>query len=102
MTMLSSINAMRSNIDQANALVAQLTPLHEAFDAEAVNIEDLDRSKTYFGVNEDGTATLVRFDPVNGAPSFSAAEPLPEVVEVVGESAVPMSMGADVPPASAE
>ena len=85
MTMLEAINAMRANIDQANALVAQLTPLHEAFEAAAVNIKDLDRSKMYFGVNPDGTATLVKFDPANGAPSFSVAEPLPEAV--AGESA---------------
>ena len=78
MGMLDAVNTMKQNIDQANALVAQLNPLHEAFNAELAKIESLDRSRTYFGVNADGTATLVSFDPTSGAPKFSAAEPLHE------------------------
>lgn len=81
MGMLDAVNTMKQNIDQANALVAQLNPLHEAFNAELAKIESLDRSRTYFGVNVDGTATLVSFDPTNGAPKFSTAEPLPVLDE---------------------
>ena len=89
MNLLDAINTMKSNIDQANALVAQLNPLHEAFTVELEKIKDLDRNSVYFGVNADGTATIVKFDAMNSAPSFITALPLPDEAQGVPESPAP-------------
>lgn len=83
MSLLTTVNAMRANIDKANAVVAQLQPLHEEFQTELKDLAGLDRTKMYFGVNEDGTATILDFDQTPGAsfgaPRFNTAEPLPAV-----------------------
>lgn len=89
MSLLDSVNNMKSNVDQANALIAQLQPMKEAFDVEAKKVEGLDHTKTYFGVNADGTATIIYFNP-DGSPKFQVAEPLPEPVEASSEVAPPM------------
>jgi hypothetical protein len=68
---------MKANVEKANAIVETLTPLREDFEAEAKNIGGIDRSKLYFGVNGDGTATILSFNPANGAPKFDVALPLP-------------------------
>ena len=76
--LLDSVNAMKANVEQAHVVMAQLDPLKAAFDVEEKNIAGIDRSKTYFGVNPDGTATLLSFNPSNGAPKFDLAVPLPD------------------------
>ena len=76
--LLDSVNAMKANVEQAHVIFAQLDPLKAAFDVEEKNIAGIDRSKTYFGVNADGTATLLSFDSANGAPKFDTAVPLPD------------------------
>lgn len=95
MSLLDSVNNMKANIDQANAIFAQLQPMKEAFDVEAKKLEGLDHAKTYFGVNADGTATVIYFNP-DGSPKFQVAEPLPEPVEAASEVALPMG-GEPVP-----
>ena len=77
MPLLETVNAMKENIGMANAIVAQLTPLHDAFTAGLKDLDGLDRSQVYFGLNEDGTATLLDFDPSSGSPRFNTALPLP-------------------------
>lgn len=77
MSLLDNINAMKVNVGKAEAIITQLTPLKAEFDEQIKSIEGLDKSLAYFGVNEDGTATLLDFDPTNGAPRFNSALPLP-------------------------
>lgn len=87
MPILDHINKMKANVEAANALIAQITPLHQEFETEAASLKDLDRSKSYFGINEDGTATVISFDPLNGAPKFTVAQVLPEPTEAAPEAA---------------
>ena len=99
MGVLNSVNAMRANIEQANLLVAQLTPLHEAYKVSEMDIAHLDRTKKYFGINEDGTATILSFNPTNAAPQFDTALLLKEPEAVVGSSEtaiVPLAIGVPV------
>jgi antitoxin (DNA-binding transcriptional repressor) of toxin-antitoxin stability system len=89
MSLLETVNAMRDNVTQANAIIAQITPLHAEFQKDLANIAGLDKSKMYFGINEDGTATILDFDPTPGpsfgAPRFNNALPLPAEPVLVAE-----------------
>ncbi len=81
MSLLDTVNNMRENITRANAIVAQLNPLHSEFQESLKSIEGLDKTQMYFGVNANGTATILDFDPTPGpscgAPRFNIAQPLP-------------------------
>jgi hypothetical protein len=101
MSLLDTVNAMRANITKAEAVIAQIAPLHAEFQEEVKDVAGLDKSKVYFGVNEDGTATLLDFDPTTGAPRFNVATPLPaeavpapEPVAPVAENVTPLETAA--------
>jgi hypothetical protein len=93
--LLDSVNALKANVEQAHAIFAQLTPLKAVFDVEEKNIAGIDRSKTYFGINADGTATLLSFDPSNGVPKFDSAVPLPDE-PVLASALVPAPVSEDI------
>lgn len=76
MSLLDTVNAMKENITKAAAVMAQIQPLHAEFTKESEDIAGIDRTQAYFGVNADGTATILSFDP-NGAPQFLTCQPLP-------------------------
>ncbi len=77
MTALDSVNALRVNILAANDLIAQLKAGKEKWDVDLRGVAALDKTKLYFGINEDGTASIIGFDANTGQPDFHMAEPLP-------------------------
>jgi hypothetical protein len=82
---LEIVNALRDNVSAANQIFAQIAPLKDVFDMDIAKLAHLDRNEVYFGVNEDGTATVLDFQGQGGAPRFTRAlalPPAPEVAEV--------------------
>jgi len=81
MSLLDTVNAIKDNIGKANSVMEQIAPLHAEFMEMRKSIDGLDMTQSYFGVNEDGTATVLSFDPTPGnsfgAPRFQIALPLP-------------------------
>lgn len=93
---LDAINALRENVDAANKVFAEIAPLKQVFDAELAKLAHLDRGLVYFGINEDGTASVIDFNGQGGAPRFTRALPIPpapEVPEVVEAEIVPLITG---------
>jgi hypothetical protein len=96
--MLDSVNKMKANVEKATDIMQNTVgKLHAEYEEQLPAIAVLDRSAAYFGVNEDGTATLVDFDPQTGAPRFRTVQPLPTEVPVA-ENVAPLEIAAsDVP-----
>lgn len=101
MSLLDSINKMKANIEAATDIMQNtIGKLHAEYEAELPAVQHLDRKEAYFGVNEDGTATLVDFDPQTGAPRFRTVQPLPAEVPVA-ENVAPLEIAATDIPAEA-
>ena len=77
MSLLETINTMKASVEQAQALIAQTEPFKKQFDELRPQLDVLTKGTNYYGVNPDGSITLVFFDP-NGNPAFNTAIPLPE------------------------
>ena len=93
---LEAINTLRANVDEANKVFAEIAPLKAVFDAELAKLAHLDRGCVYFGINADGTASVIDFNGQGGAPRFTSALPLPpapEVPEVVEAEVIPLITG---------
>jgi hypothetical protein len=98
MPLLDSINKMKANIEEAADIMQNMIgKLHAEYDEQLPVIVALDRKETYFGVNPDGTATFVEFDPATGAPRFRTVQPLPAEAPAA-ENVAPLEIAAsDVP-----
>ena len=96
MSLLDTVNEIKDNIGRANSVMEQIAPLHAEFIELKKSIDGLDITQSYFGVNADGTATVLSFDPTPGnsygAPRFQIALPLP--AEPVAENVAPLESAA--------
>jgi hypothetical protein len=90
---------MKANVEKATDIMQNTVgKLHAEYEAELPAIAALDRSVAYFGVNEDGTATVIEFDATTGAPRFRTVQPLPADATSVAENVAPLEIAAsDVP-----
>ena len=98
MSLLDSVNKMMANVAEATDIMQnKIGKLHAEYSEEEKNLAGLDRKEAYFGVNEDGTATLIEFDPATGAPRFRTVQPLPAEAPAA-ENVAPLEIAAtDVP-----
>ena len=94
MSLLDSVNKMMANIAEATDITQnKIGKLHAEYSEEEKNLTGLDRKEAYFGVNEDGTATLIEFDQATGAPRFRTVQPLPAEVPAA-ENVAPLEIAA--------
>ena len=94
MSLLDSVNKMMANIAEATDITQnKIGKLHAEYSEEEKNLTGLDRKEAYFGVNEDGTATLIEFDQATGAPRFRTVQPLPAEAPAA-ENVAPLEIAA--------